>query len=73
MKKLNFSISDELFAAIDAARGKVPRNPWLEQQLWRLKAVNDGAFSAGVNKPDRPLEGRGGARQRTVREIEDVG
>jgi hypothetical protein len=60
MRKVLVELTDELWAAIDAARGSVARNPWLERELWRLKSVRDGAIAAGVEKPDRPLEGRGG-------------
>lgn len=62
MRKVLVELSDELLAAIDAARDGVPRNPWLERQLWRLKVVRDGAATAGVENPHRPLEGRGGDR-----------
>ena len=68
MKKFLLEVSEELLAAIDAARGPVPRNPWIEAQLWKLKAVRDAAEARGVAKPDRPMEGRGGARE--VRKIE---
>lgn len=64
MKKFLLEVSEELLAAIDVARGPVPRNPWIEAQLWRLKAIRDAAEARGVVKPDRPMEGRGGARGR---------
>jgi hypothetical protein len=64
VRKVLVELTDELWAAIDAARGDVARNPWIEQQLWRLKSVRDAARAVGVEKPDRPLEGRGGARER---------
>lgn len=60
MRKVLVELTDELWAAIDASRGPVARNPWLERELWRLKSVRDGAKAAGVVKPDRPIEGRGG-------------
>ena len=60
MRKVLVELTDELWAAIDAARGGVARNPWLERELWRLKSVRDGAKATGVEKPDRPIEGRGG-------------
>ena len=60
MRKVLVEFTDELWAAIDAARGGAARNPWLERELWRLKSVRDGANKAGVEKPDRPIEGRGG-------------
>lgn len=59
MKKILFEVSEELKAAIDSAKGSAPRNPWLESELWRLKSIRDGAATAGVEKPDRPIEGRG--------------
>lgn len=64
MKKFLCEVSEELLAAVDAARGPVPRNPWIEAQLWKLKAIRDAAEARGVEKPDRPMEGRGGARGR---------
>ena len=60
MRKVLVALTDELLAAIDAARGTAARNPWLERELWKLKSVRDGAKAAGVEKPDRPIEGRGG-------------
>jgi hypothetical protein len=48
-----------LFAAIEAARGESPRNPFLEAVLWKVKTIRDGADAAGVAKPARPAEGRG--------------
>lgn len=64
MKKFLCEVSEELLAAIDAARGPVPRNPWIEAQLWKMKTIRDAAQARGVAKPDRPMEGRGGARGR---------
>ena len=59
MRNLNLQITDELFAAVETARGDAPRNPWIESTLWRTKAVRDAADVAGVAKPERPAEGRG--------------
>ena len=64
MRKVLVELTDELWSAIDAARGSAARNPWLERELWRLKSVRDGAKSAGVEKPNRPIEGRGGNTRR---------
>lgn len=61
MKKKLIELSEELWAAIDAARGASPRNGWLERELWRLGSIRDGARQAGVSKPKRPLDGRGRA------------
>ena len=63
MQKKLIQLSDELWTAIDAARGDVPRNGWLERELWRLGAIRDGAKQAGVSKPQRPLDGRGRSRK----------
>ena len=60
MDKKLIELTEELWAAIDAARGSVARNPWLERELWRLTSVREGAKAARVKKPDRPIEGRGG-------------
>lgn len=59
MRKKLIELSDELWTAIDAARGESPRNGWLERELWRLGSVRDGAKDAGVSKPRRPIDGRG--------------
>jgi len=59
VKSLHVQISEELFAAIEAARGESPRNPFLEAVLWKVKTIRDGADAAGVAKPARPAEGRG--------------
>lgn len=64
MKKFLCEVSEELLAAIDAARGPVPRNPWIEAVLWKVKAIRDAAEARGVAKPDRPMDGRGGRRDR---------
>lgn len=63
MKRILLEVSDELAAAVDAARGNVPRNPWIEKQLWKSRAVKQGAAAAGVEDPGRPLEGRGGNKR----------
>lgn len=63
MNKL-LSLSPELIAALDAARGKAPFANWVEHELWRLKSTRDGAAEAGVENPGRPLETRGGKRQK---------
>lgn len=64
MKKFLCEVSNELLAAIDAARGPVARNPWIESVLWKIKAIREAAVARGVAKPDRPMDGRGGARGR---------
>jgi hypothetical protein len=64
MKTFLCQVSDELLAAIEAARGDSPRNPWLESVLWKSKPIRDGARTAGVEKPARAADGRGGARPR---------
>lgn len=60
MPKILLEISEELKEAIDEAREGKPRNPWIEAQLWRLKLIRDAAEEVGVEKPDRPVDGRGG-------------
>jgi hypothetical protein len=64
MKKFLCEVSEELLAAVDAARGPVPRNPWIEAQLWKLRVIRDAARAEGIAKPNRPDDGRGGARPR---------
>ena len=59
MKKLLIEFSDEMAAAIDAARGKAPRGPFVEGLLRRLKAIRDTADAIGVELPDRPADRRG--------------
>jgi hypothetical protein len=59
VKKVLLEVSQELLDAIDAARGPVPRNPWIESELWKSKAIREAAKARGVAKPARPLEGRG--------------
>jgi len=59
MKNMLLQISDELDAAIETARGTTPRNPWIEQQLWRIPEILEGAETAGVENPHRPLDSRG--------------
>ena len=59
MKRIMLEITDELHAAIDAARGTDPRNPFIENQLWKSKLVNTGAEIAGVERQNRPSDGRG--------------
>lgn len=67
MKNLNLQITEELFAAVETARGESPRNPWIESTLWRAKSVRDAADVAGVAKPERPAEGRGKYQRRNGR------
>jgi len=67
MKSLNLQITNELFTAVETARGEQPRNPWIESTLWRTKQVRDAADVAGVAKPARPAEGRGKYARRSGR------
>lgn len=67
MKKFLCEVSEELLAAVDAARGPVPRNPWIESQLKKLKAIRDAARALGIEIPDRADDARGGARPRRSR------
>ena len=64
MKKKLIALTDELWAAIDAARGDTPRNSWLESKLRRTKAVRDAAKSNGITFPSRPVDGRGRWKRR---------
>jgi hypothetical protein len=63
MKKRLVQLTDELCAAIDAARGTDPCNPWLEKQLWKIGAIRKSAKVLGITKPRRSMDGRGKARQ----------
>ncbi|KKL07614.1 hypothetical protein LCGC14_2584260 [marine sediment metagenome] len=59
MRKRLLQLTDELWAAVDAARGDQPRNPWLEFQLWKSGAIRKAAKILGVKNPKRPADGRG--------------
>ena len=59
MQKKLIALTDELWAAIDAARGSIPRNSWLESKLKRLKAIRGAAKLKDVTFPSRPVDGRG--------------
>ena len=59
MKKILLSLSAEMLAAIDKARGKHPRGPWIEQRLARLPIIKQSAKQHGIELPDREPDGRG--------------
>ncbi len=50
-------LTDELWEAIDYARGETARGPWLEDRLRRLAIVKDAADQLGVEFPERPKPG----------------
>lgn len=55
----NFHLSEELIAAIEEARGESPASNFVEAQLWKSKAIRDGAEARGVENPKRGADGRG--------------
>ena len=59
MKKILLSLSPEMLAAIDKARGKQPRGPWIEQRLARLPIVKRAAKNLAIELPEREDDGRG--------------
>ena len=63
MKKRLLQLTDELWVAVDAARGDQPRNPWLEAQLWKIGAIRKAANALGIKNPHRPADGRGISKQ----------
>jgi hypothetical protein len=64
MKRFLFELSDELLAAIDAAKGDSARNPFIERLLSKTAAIKKGAKIAGVVLQSRLPEGRGHWRKR---------
>jgi hypothetical protein len=66
MRKRLLQLTDELCAAIDAARGGQPRNPWLESQLWKNVQIRKAAKLLGIKNPKRPADGRGLAKGKKV-------
>lgn len=63
MQRVLVEMSDEIVAAIDECRGRIPRGPWIEQQLAGLRAVKQAAERVGVVIPPRPSDQRGGDRK----------
>ena len=59
LEQRGIKMSEEVWAAIDAARGDEPRGPWLERFLASCGTIRKGAKTAGVTLPKRPVEGRG--------------
>lgn len=58
MKRILLEISPELASAIDAARGARPRNPAIEDWLWKAMEVRRAAAMLGLRRPVRPRVGR---------------
>lgn len=58
MKRFVFELTDELFKAIEAARGDADRNPKIEQWLWRLRPIRTAAEKLGVKRSERRKPGR---------------
>ena len=50
--------TEELWAAIDLARGDTPRQAWLEERLWKIRDVRDAAEKKGIQRPERPVRGK---------------
>ena len=59
MKSIRLTISDELLAAIDHAKGDAARVAFIEQQLRGSRKIKAAAKELQIELPDRPLEGRG--------------
>lgn len=57
MESKLIQLTDELWEAIEYARGDNPRGPWIEKQLRRLAIVKQAAAELGVDFPDRPRPG----------------
>ena len=58
LTRIDFHLSEELLAAVDAAAGKGGRNALIEEVLWSSKRIRNAAKTAGVTKPTRPTRGR---------------
>tara|TARA_R100000742_G_C4278616_1_gene101680 strand:- start:515 stop:760 length:246 start_codon:yes stop_codon:yes gene_type:complete len=57
-KHLTITLTGELAAAIEAAKGDSSRSEAIERWLWRVKDLKDAAKEIGVSKQDRPVMGR---------------
>jgi hypothetical protein len=57
--RILLDLSDDLVAAIDAARNGSPRGPWLENRLRRLADVRAAAKRLGLALPPRADDARG--------------
>ena len=59
MKNVFVTMSEELLAAIDHARGEEPRSATIERWLWKIAKVRRAATKLGISiKPDRATIGR---------------
>lgn len=59
MKQILFELTEELKAAIDAAKpAGETRNAFLERSLWTVPAIKKAATKAGIEKPVRRQPGR---------------
>ena len=59
MKKILFSLTDELLDCIDVARGSSPRNPWLEKLIKADPRIQKASAALDIELPQRPTDGRG--------------
>lgn len=59
LQKKLIALTREMWAAIDAARGDLPRNPWIENALRDVPAIKQAAEREKIDLPDRDDDGRG--------------
>lgn len=58
MKPTFIKLSNQLRAAIDAARGSNPLAGFVERELSKSRVVRAAAKKHGITLPNRPLDGR---------------
>jgi hypothetical protein len=55
MKRFLLVITEELSDAVDIVRGSTAKNPWIENELRKVKKIRDAAGQAGIEFPERPM------------------
>lgn len=58
MKPTFIKLSNQLRAALDAARGQNPLAGFVERELSKSRVIRAAAKKHGIKLPDRPLDGR---------------
>jgi hypothetical protein len=57
MESKLIQLTEELWDAIDEARGESKRGPWIEKQLRRLSSIRQAAEMLGLEFKERPKPG----------------
>lgn len=68
MKSIHFQMTEEAYQVAESLRGAAPRNPTLEDLLWRSRKFSTEAKRLGIDRPERPTQGPKGKKDERTAE-----